>query len=257
MIELEFGTPTTANVDQFLSGGKVDNTVAVMTNNNLVFHANVDPVLEDEDLDLTRSDIMSLIHASIELHPDIVTMRPYEGAIEALSRAILEDNNIDLDIGGVVASSSDIKEFLFLLFNGFIATKATLRAGKNPQSMAIVFTPKKLLSDPSMISTGGTFIHKGRPVMTTYTKAEYDDLTRKVFDVGTPRNVVDVIMESPDAEGWKQLKVDKLIDFEIQVLSNLEIATTISEGGVDGSIIDTLPSHRQPKIRQLLEMMGK
>lgn len=259
MVELEFGLPTTAKVDQFLMDDleTVDTTAAVMTNNNLVFTANTDPILEEEELNLNMSDVMGLIHASIELHPDIVTMRPYEAAIESLSRAILEDNHIDLDMTGVISESDEVKEFLFLLFNGFIATKETLATGKNPQSMAIVFTPKKMLSDPSMISVGGVYVHKGRPVITMYTKASYDDMTRKTFDVGTPRNVVDVIMESPDAEGWKDIKVGNLIEFEIQVMSNLEIATMITEGAIDVAIVDTLPKHRQSKVEQLLGMMGK
>lgn len=229
---------------------------AVMTSSSVVLNmASYEEDSTPDDIDLSIPEVIDLIELAVNSNPQLIDVRPYEVALTSIENAISQTSGVYLNLVEAISDSETLREFVYLLLNGFIKTRNSLKKKIKPQPFTVVYIPEKALIDPSVINISGQYTYKGKPVISFYNKSIFEDIIHRSYDVRSDMNVLDTIMDSTDSDLWNKIGVDTYIEFDIQTMTNLEIATMVMEGSVTNDIIDKLPNTRKNKINNLLNLL--
>jgi hypothetical protein len=228
-----------------------------MTSSNVVLNmASDDTRTMEEEVNLTIPEVIDLIEMAVNSHPKIVTIRPYEVAITTMETVIAKLTTLQLDLVEVLSDSPVVKEFIYLLLTGYIKTRNVLNKKLQISPFTVIYIPEKSLVDPSVINVSGQFVYKGKPVMSLYNKVVFEDIIQRSYDVRTDINLVDALMQSPDADIWNKIGAKSHLEFDIQTMTNLEVATLMNEGSLELSLLSSFPNVRKKKIEKLLTLLG-
>ena len=248
-------TASAGNIDDIMDTSFEEHDEAVMSLTNTVLpDEEVMLEHEDETVDLTIREVMDLIESVVQQYPQLSKVRPYDQAINGISTAILKTMSISIDLDEVITSDDTVREFVYLLLNGYLNTRSMVDKGMSDSHIKVVYVPESSLqSDPAIINVSGKYVYKGVPVIHIYNKAVFDDIAYRAYGVGSEASVVDTIMNTDD--DWKEIGVVSTVEFDIQTLTNLELATSIIEGSITCDMLKGFPEVRKKKIKQLITLI--
>jgi len=209
-------------------------------------------VTEEE---VTDNDIMETTYSVLEKYPSMLTSSTNQDQfVVSLFKKMEEFGIIVEDPAGYLEYSDNIKDFLFLIWTGFLTTKSTI--GTKGVNQCLVYIPmSQTYGDINVVSVGGNLIYKRKPVITSFSKSKFDEIYRKFYKDSSfvSQNIVDYLKQTTDSDIFVK-REDRSVDLSTGFFSNTEILSMLFDGEITEDDLSTLPENRRNAILKIYRM---